>query len=177
MLRKCAAGQGNLLLNIGPKGDGSVPERTYEILDRVGEWLQANADSIFTSERFEWSLRERGDARCDWNHHGRLSADGNNFYLHVRSWPGRQLRLSGVRCSVTGVRRLDTGERFPFRQDGELVVVDGLPERIDNTLPVVLHFSTKDRPELYKCGGYRVPSVPHCCYDPADSDMEDDSNA
>ena len=27
MLRKCAAGQGNLVINIGPQGDGSIPPK------------------------------------------------------------------------------------------------------------------------------------------------------
>lgn len=33
---------GNLLLNIGPKGDGVIPEKDQEILREIGAWLQRN---------------------------------------------------------------------------------------------------------------------------------------
>ena len=39
MLHTCAANGGNLLLNIGPTPDGSVPEEAIEPLTQVGEWL------------------------------------------------------------------------------------------------------------------------------------------
>ena len=39
MLRTCTAGAGNLLLNIGPLPDGSVPNEAIERLDKVGQWL------------------------------------------------------------------------------------------------------------------------------------------
>ena len=171
MLRKCAAGQGNLLLNVGPRGDGSVPEETYAVLDAVGDWLGRNEAAIFTGKRFEAALRERGDAKADWTHHGRFSADAGNFYLHLRCWPGSSLRLAGLRCTVTEVGDLATGERYPFQVDGDEIVVNGLPLTVDLTMPVVLRFRTSDEPDIYKCGGYRTPTVPHCVYDPVASDL------
>lgn len=39
MLLTCANGKGNLLLNIGPRGDGSIPEPSVKIIRKVGEWL------------------------------------------------------------------------------------------------------------------------------------------
>src|SRR5262249_15888345 len=43
----CAAGAGNLLLNVGPKGDGSLPEPAVRLLDAVGDWLAVNGASIY----------------------------------------------------------------------------------------------------------------------------------
>lgn len=37
---------GNLLLNIGPKGDGSIPEGDRRILEDLGAWMQVNAQAI-----------------------------------------------------------------------------------------------------------------------------------
>ena len=39
MLNTCCAKQGNLLLNIGPQPDGSVPEESVKPLKTVGKWL------------------------------------------------------------------------------------------------------------------------------------------
>lgn len=48
-LQQCAARGGNLLLNIGPKADGSVPEGVEEVFRRVGEWMEVNGESIYES--------------------------------------------------------------------------------------------------------------------------------
>ena len=49
MLLSCAVGRGNLLLNIGPRGDGSIPERSVEILRQVGTWLKEGGREATTS--------------------------------------------------------------------------------------------------------------------------------
>jgi len=172
MLRKCASGCGNLLLNIGPKGDGSIPEESIRILDEVGAWLEANGEAIYDTERFEYNLQERGDARADWTHHGNFTARGNNFYLHITSWPGKELTIAGVENKVKEVTMLSTSKTFSFAQDAGKVVVTNLPEVTDTTMPVVIRFKTDGKPSIYKCGGLRTPNVPHCRYDPLPSDLK-----
>ncbi|WP_249306030.1 alpha-L-fucosidase [Lederbergia citrea] len=38
---------GNLLLNIGPKADGTIPEKDKEILLAIGDWLKVNGEAIY----------------------------------------------------------------------------------------------------------------------------------
>jgi alpha-L-fucosidase len=38
---------GNLLLNVGPKADGSIPEEDRDILLAIGEWLGVNGEAIY----------------------------------------------------------------------------------------------------------------------------------
>ncbi|CAM4074064.1 alpha-L-fucosidase [Saccharibacillus endophyticus] len=40
---------GNLLLNVGPKADGSIPEEDRQILLDIGAWLHANGEAIYDS--------------------------------------------------------------------------------------------------------------------------------
>ncbi|MDD3927160.1 MAG: alpha-L-fucosidase [bacterium] len=171
MLRKCSAGHGNLLLNIGLKGDGSIPEKAVECLYPVGEWLKVNEEAIFGTDRFDFSLRESTKGRADWAHSGQFTASGNNFYWHIRCWPGSTLRVNGVRCTVTEVTDLSTGKNHPFSQEGEMIKVEGFPEQVDTSMPVVIRFRTEEKPLLYLCGGCREPGVPHCRYDPMPSDI------
>ncbi|MBL8994803.1 MAG: alpha-L-fucosidase [Spirochaetia bacterium] len=171
MLRKCSAGQGNLLLNLGLKGDGTLPEEQISCLDRVGVWLKQNHQAIYNTERFEFSLRERGEGRAEWNHHGAFTASGNHFYWHIRHWPGSTITLAGVKCKVTCVTDIATGKAHPFQQKGNRIEVTGFNEIRDTSLPVVIRFSTEDRPMLYLCGGLREPNVEHCHYDPLLSDI------
>ena len=171
ILRQCAAGQGNLVLNLAPKGDGSIPEAWENCVEKIGAWLKKNGEAIYTSERFLLSLHQREGYPGEWTHHGKFSAAGNAFYWHIRNWPGNPLRLFGVDCTVTEVSELATGRSFRFKQEGRLVTVENVPERMDPDMPVVFRFRTKDKPRLYNCGGYNPPQAPHCRYDPLASDM------
>ena len=42
-----AAKGGNYLLNIGPKGDGTIPQPTLDRLEVVGDWVSVNGEAIF----------------------------------------------------------------------------------------------------------------------------------
>lgn len=52
---------GNLLLNVGPKGDGAVPERDREILTRIGAWLEVNGEAVYGSR--PWRIAGEGDTK------------------------------------------------------------------------------------------------------------------
>jgi len=171
MLRRCAASGGNLLLNIGPMADGTVPPEAAERMDQVGKWLAVNGEAIYNTEKFECRLREQGDARGEWSSSGGFTASVNNFYWHLRCWPGAVLALAGIKCKVLEVTDLSTGKKHPFRQEGERVSAEGFPERRDMTMPVVIRFRTAGKPLMYLCGGHRAPNVPHCHYDPVASDL------
>jgi alpha-L-fucosidase len=40
---------GNLLLGIGPKPDGTLPDEVVERLQKIGEWLQKNGEAIYST--------------------------------------------------------------------------------------------------------------------------------
>lgn len=48
-LQECAAKGGNLLLNIGPRADGSIPEGVVDVFKRVGAWMRVNGEAIYNS--------------------------------------------------------------------------------------------------------------------------------
>jgi alpha-L-fucosidase len=60
---------GNLLLNISPKGDGSIPEQQQRVLHSVGDWLRTNGEGIYGSR--PWRVMGEGpsvpaEAPGDW---------------------------------------------------------------------------------------------------------------
>ena len=170
MLRQAAGGNGNLLLNIGPKPDGSVPKQCINILDTVGQWLEANGESIYDSERFEVDAYTRS-GRSDWSHHGTYTSRGNNFYIHLHSWPGRELILTGVECKVTDIEFLATRQKIHFTQNGKKLIIELDPDEYDSSMPTVIHFTTADEPRIYRSGGHYDPKSPHCRYDPVPSEI------
>jgi alpha-L-fucosidase len=178
-LLACAAqGCGNLLLNVGPKGDGSVPKETLAVLESVGDWLKRGGEeAVFGTELFTFGLEEksdqRGGNRRDFNSHGPVTAKGRDLYWLVRRWPGSELTLGGLQCSVKKVTLLGEEENeVAFRQEGTRLTLRGLPESAPDPVCPVIRIECDGVPELYQTGGLRIPKVPHPHYDPCPSDIQ-----
>ena len=73
---------GNYLLNIGPQGDGSIPEETVKSFKAIGAWMQVNSESIYGTKASPFDKLDWG--RCTQ----KKLADGNSrLYLHIFDWP------------------------------------------------------------------------------------------
>lgn len=66
---------GNLLLNIGPKGDGSIPEEDTKILKEIGAWLHVNGEAIYNSK--PWRICQEGPTM---EKEGKFSDERNKKY-------------------------------------------------------------------------------------------------
>jgi len=49
---------GNLLLNLGPKPDGTIPEEQVKVLLAIGDWLKINGEGIYGTR--PWEVAEEG---------------------------------------------------------------------------------------------------------------------
>jgi alpha-L-fucosidase len=171
MLSRCAQGNGNLLLNVGPRGDGSIPEPCPTTLARVGEWLRKNGESIYETELFTYDLQERGDHRGDWNFHGPLTAKADSLFWLIRRHPGDTATLGGLANKVLSVTRLDNGTPLAFQQSGSRLQIRNIPVLNETGLWPVIRVACEGRPEVYQTGGLRIPQVAHPHYDPCPSDI------
>ncbi|WP_309380576.1 alpha-L-fucosidase [Cerasicoccus frondis] len=172
LLARVAQGQGNLLLNIGPRGDGSIPEASVSIIEKVGQWLETNGECIFDTDPFTFDLQERGDHRGDYVHHGPMTVRGNALYLIATNWPGAEYSISGLSVKVSAVTLLGAEEQVSFEQRNGVVKLSGLPMDPGCELPLVFKFECEAPPSIYKTGGMRVPQTPHPRYDPCPSDIQ-----
>jgi len=49
---------GNYLLNIGPDGNGIIPEASVKILKEIGSWMKINGEAIYGTSR--WTIMKEG---------------------------------------------------------------------------------------------------------------------
>lgn len=91
LLANATSRGGNLLMNIGPKGDGSFDQKDQRILDSIGPWLHKNKLSIFGASRSTLPIPA-------W---GVITEKGKTVYLHVFDWPKNgELLLGGLKTPV-----------------------------------------------------------------------------
>ncbi len=87
LMAKAASRGGNLLMNIGPMGNGQIDPKDTAILHTIGEWMQRNGESIYGTHTAQMPLQ-------NW---GVVTEKGKNKYLHVFNWPkDRRLIVNGT---------------------------------------------------------------------------------
>lgn len=119
----CASKGGNLLLNVGPKADGTFPKPCVALLQQVGRWMKDHGDGIYGSvpvmEPYNYQLVTR--SRDTLYVHFRWGAG-----LHWPSWG--PYWLYGVKRRVTDAWIPATGEKIPFEwKKGKVSIT--VPER------------------------------------------------
>jgi len=129
LLINCVSRGGNLLLDIGPDADGTIPQIMQDRLLEMGAWLKTNGESIYGCGA--GPLRD-----TPW---GRCTAKPGRLYLHVTNWPKDALEIRGLRNEMKKVYLLADTERKPLpvkRAEGMASIT--LPaEPPDKLIPVV----------------------------------------
>lgn len=92
LIAKAASRGGNLLMNIGPMGDGAFDPADVKILQGIGSWMDKYSESIYGTSRSPLALQS-------W---GVCTRKNNNLYLHVFDWPSDgRLVVGGLKSDVT----------------------------------------------------------------------------
>jgi alpha-L-fucosidase len=145
---------GNLLLNVGPKSDGTIPEEARTVLLQMGAWLRINGEAIYGSRPFTvfgegptQALKNSTEKNKDIQTYTpqdiryTTSKSGDTLYASALGWPtGGSLTLHtlyagnpylpGQICAVT---LLGTGQSISFHQQS-----DGLHLTLPSSAPATL---------------------------------------
>jgi len=140
MLNTAAAGQGNLLLNIGPAPDGSVPEAAVEPLTTVGKWLAKNGEVVYGKT----TRGHLGGTAC-----GPFTFKGNTAYFWCKHWPGSEMAFGGIRSKLKKASFLTTGKAIKFEQTKNQLKLKGMPksspDKIAGITIIKLEFKSKPK--------------------------------
>jgi alpha-L-fucosidase len=102
ILTECTSMGGNLLLNVGPKPDGTIPQEQVDRLKEIGAWLKIYGEAIYGTEK--------GIARIHYGAPSTLSKDRKTLYLFVFDQPINQLLLKGLNNKPKKISLLSTAE-------------------------------------------------------------------
>jgi alpha-L-fucosidase len=105
---------GNMLLNVPPKADGTLDEETETILANIGRWLAVNGAAIYGTR--PWRVAAEDEVR--------YTQKGNALYAIALGWPGDRLILRSLQdARVSTVRLLGTDEPLLWSHEHEGLVV------------------------------------------------------
>jgi alpha-L-fucosidase len=124
---------GNLLLNIGPRSDGTIPEEVQSVLRDVGSWLKVNGEAIYGTR--PWKIYGEGPTKVaagsfhDTDTTGytaedfRFTSKGKTLYAIELGWPtGGEAVIHSLGSSVlngkniTSVVLLGLDGKLSFQQ-------------------------------------------------------------
>ena len=116
---------GNYLLNVGPDGSGRIPEKSIDILNAVGNYVNDNAEAIYATKPVVGYPYE-----LEW---GMLTCKEHKLYVHVFK-NMNVFQILNVANKVTSAYLVSNGETLPYDVikscEGDSSVVVYLPEHL-----------------------------------------------
>jgi len=120
---------GNLLLNVGPMADGTIPEIQKQRLLDLGKWLNGNGEAIYRTRPWE-----RAEGTTLNGVEVRFTQNSEAFFIILLDKPKdnkftvKSLKLEKNSC----VNLLSLEENLDWKQEGENLTIS-IPERIEDS--------------------------------------------
>ncbi|MEN8008640.1 MAG: alpha-L-fucosidase [Candidatus Krumholzibacteriota bacterium] len=157
LLVECISMGGNLLLDIGPRADGTICPEQVMILEELGRWTGKHAEAIYGTRAGLPAGHYHGPTA--------LSADRGTLYLYLAHRPVGPLMLKGIMNPVKSVRVVGQGAELDWDIQMKMswskvpgVIYVDVPEDVLDEEVTVLAIELEGSAQLYRDGGVVVES-------------------
>jgi alpha-L-fucosidase len=120
-LARAAGADANLLLNVGPRPDGTIQPEAVERLRALGDWLRVYGTSVYGTRGGPITPRA-------W---GVTTQRGDSVFVHVLDWGDRVLSLPDIGADVLRAAMLGDGARVDVRRTPNVGLTLTLPAAAD----------------------------------------------
>ena len=122
MVSTVSAG-GNLLLDIGPAADGTIPVIMQQRLLEIGKWLKTNGEAIYGTRSF---LKTKKDEAInpESNKNIFFTQKGKDIYVISPDWPKGDIVLNGLNpTSRVKIQLLGSDKPVSFKVSGGNLII------------------------------------------------------
>ena len=149
ILVDCISMGGNLLLDIAPKADGTIPKEQVHILKGLGRWTKKHKEAIYGTRA--------GIPKGHFNGYTALSKDKTILYLYVDNKPNGPLLIKGLKNKINRIWVVGNGTKLSHNIVGKqywssvpgLLYID-LPEKVQDKDVTVIAVLLKGKIDLYR---------------------------
>lgn len=144
---------GNLLFDIGPKADGSIPAEQVAQLKGLARWNQKHSEAIFGTRA--------GLPEGHFYGPSTLSKDSTTLFLFLPAQAGGKAIIKGLVNTITSIEVLGTGQNLLHKVVGKiswsqvpgLVFVNDIPTHLQDEVMTVLKLKLDGKLRLYRGKG------------------------
>jgi alpha-L-fucosidase len=143
---------GNLLLDIGPKADGTIPEQDVHVLKELGKWNQKNGEAIFGTLP--------GLPQGHFYGPTTMSKDSSTIYLFLPGGSVGNVMIKGLDNKVQDVQVVGTNYHVAHKVVGKIswspvpgLVFINVPEKYKDPYMTVLKVKLDKKLKLYRGQG------------------------
>ncbi|MDO9465233.1 MAG: alpha-L-fucosidase [bacterium] len=130
---------GNLLLNVGPTARGEFDYRALERLSGMGDWMRYHSRAIYGCTQSPDDFICPQDCRFTYN------PQTKRLYLHIFSWPFKQIHLDGMADKIEYAQLLNDGSEIKMERHDPKKAHSYMSEKIDSkTLTLELPIEKPD---------------------------------
>jgi alpha-L-fucosidase len=157
ILVDCISLGGNLLLDIAPKPNGTIPEEQVNILKDLGRWTSKHKEAIYGTRT--------GIPHGHFNGYTALSKDKTILYLYIDNKPNGPLLIKGLKNKVNRIWVVGNGTKLSQKIVGKqywskvpgLLYID-LPEKAQDKDVTVVAVLLDGEVDLYRNEGQKIES-------------------
>lgn len=143
---------GNLLLDIGPKEDGTIPQEQVNILKELGKWNKKHAEAIFGTIA--------GLPQGHFYGPSTLSKDSTNLYLFLPAKTTGQIVIKGLMNKVENITVIGSNTNLASKIVGKIswspipgLLYISVPENVQDEYVTVLKLKLDSPLKLYSGHG------------------------